>query len=449
MFGFDHDSTGRAVSTTPGRALLCNHKSLSGVDTLQLLLALKMTSQLDASRARTVHSIGIVRQVSVDSLLTSDLRGTDLSRAYVVLLELVGRESISCIFRVLDLRNGVSNPVQWLQSMCLLDGSLASETRQNGLPRHFLMRSKARWRWLINLLNNRSLMQLRKRSAGLSSHNPVYQFLSSLGAFVVLNGSGLLLLVLLLDLLETRLDMGDGTVLLCIHQASAHGRVLVQRRVASVLAVLSVCNHGSLHDTSLARLDSGQSWNLRGALNLPAKGYVARLLLACLWLELLLQNRVLGLFLNVAVVNEPFEGDYLVHVVYAHLKVHIPVQLIDLLLVCLVLNVVLKVQSYLLAVVLLDYVREAIRQLVLSAEHPSDQTSSSDGDFVDALELHVLAEALLYKSADVKQEIHPDVVLNVGTWDSSVGRLSVDVVLAVSVVLSPVEDKSPLLPFLV
>ena len=83
-----------------------------------------------------------------------------------------------------------------------------------------------------------------------------------------------------------------------------------------------------------------------------------------------------------------------------------------------------------------------------SSLSPSLTFSASGGDLADGLQLHFL-EALLYEGVDVELEAHPHAFHDHGAWDSSVQRHSVDVVLAVGVVLAAVEDQAPSFAFLV
>ena len=59
------------------------------------------------------------------------------------------------------------------------------------------------------------------------------------------------------------------------------------------------------------------------------------------------------------------------------------------------------------------------------------------------LEFDVIWEALAYKGIDVKLQVHPHPLHDVGARYSGVKRLPMDIVFAVSIELSSVKDETP------
>ena len=174
-----------------------------------------------------------------------------------------------------------------------------------------------------------------------------------------------------------------------------------------------------------------------------AKGklaWVCALQLPLLWRRHFSKGWVLGLLLDEAEVDDPLEGDDLIHVVNAQLEVEV---LLDVLNVHVVVarDVLLEVEGHVFSKVSLDHVRERIRQLRLGAQHSPDEAGTSDLNAFNVLELDS-GKALLHERVEVELQIHPQALHEIGAGYPGMQLHPMDVILTIGVKLSTIEDQS-------
>lgn len=154
---------------------------------------------------------------------------------------------------------------------------------------------------------------------------------------------------------------------------------------------------------------------------------------------------IFSLFLNITEINNSFKTDDLIHMIYSNLEIMLFFKAFDALMIT-ACHVLLKVKSYIIAEVSFDNIREWIRNLSFGRKHPPDQTCARNRNVIYLFKVDIIWKTFFNKRFNVKLEVHPHAFHYVGTRNSRMEWLPVDIVFAICIELSSIENKSSSFP---